>query len=371
MLWRWPHMNCSEDAVRESGSYSRQQSGTGDVAQTVSTRICPASSRSAQKECNSGRHRNYPAVRRIRNSEKVRGGAGARRGSSGYSSNRTEDGVPDGSFAWETPQCVGCCVETSWANRAIARSLTEQRVRAVPVRVEDLLRQSRDARVEGLVYDLAPWTTMAWHGFRYLTDGRPELPVLLYLPPTGSAFAVLGELPNTDRVRIQVQGRDAQSLQSLKSSVSWLITSSPRLEVMALIRLTVSKLPSTAYLFAHQVLIMLGAGCRPSVFSVARTLGVCSRTVERRLAHAHMPPPKRLLDWITLLYIGAVAVSTHKSICQSATSVGLSSNDIYRIRRRLLGSWNGRPLGIRAFWSELLGAFALEVNGSRSLGSRS
>ena len=279
--------------------------------------------------------------------------------------------MPDRSFASEAPRRVGCCVETNWADRAITRSLAELGARSVSVRMEDLLRQSRDARVGGLVYDLAPWTTLAWHRFRCLAERRPELSVLLYLPPTGSAFAVLGELPRGDRVRIQVQGRDAGSLRSLKDSASWLIDSSLHLEVMALIRLTVGNLPSTAYLFAHQVLVMLGAGYRPSVSSIARTLGVCSRTIERRLAHAQMPPPKRLVDWITMLYVGTLAVSAGKSIRQSATRIGLSSNDIYRIRRRLLGPQDRRPVAIQTFRNELLGAFALEVNESRQLSSNS
>ena len=275
--------------------------------------------------------------------------------------------MPDWSVAQETLRCVGCCVETSWADRAIARFLREQRVRSVPLKVEDLLRQSPDRRVSGLVYDLAPWTPVAWHRFRNLTERRPELPVLLYLPPTGTAFSALGGLSHTERVRIQVQLRDGQSLRCLKDSVWWLISSGPRLEVMALLGPTVNNLSSTTYLFVHQILVMLGAGCRPSVLSVARTLGVCPRTIERRLAHAHLPPPKRLIDWITILYICTVAASSGASICQSATGVGLSSNDVYRIRRRLLGPRHRRPAAIQTFRDQLLGAFALEVNEWRQL----
>ena len=273
----------------------------------------------------------------------------------------------DWSVGRETLRCVGCCVETSWADRAIARSLTEQRVCSVPLKVGNLLRQSPDTRVSGLVYDLAPWTPVAWRRFQNLTERRPELPVLLYLPATGPAFSALGGLPRTERVRIQVQLRDAQSLRCLKDSVSWLINSGPRLEVMGLLDSTVNNLPSTAYLFVHQVLVMLGAGCRPSVLSIARTLGVCSRTIERRLAHAHMPPPKRLLDWITMLYIATVAVSSGASICRCAAGVELSSNDVYRIRRSLLGPRSRQPAATQTFRDQLLRALALEVNGSRQL----
>lgn len=260
-----------------------------------------------------------------------------------------------------SPRTVGCCVAVGWADRAVTSALRDQQVRPVRMGVEELLSGSSPVRMSGLVYDFAPWTAEAQRRFRKLVATVPELPILLYLPPTGSAFAALGCLPPAERVRLQVQGRDSESLRCLTDEVRWLLNARPRLQVLASLDFVIDSMESTAFLFAHQVLAMLGAGQRPRVHIVANTLGVSERTVARRLAQNGLPPPKRFLDWLTMFQVVAVAATADISIRRAGRRAGLSSNDLYRIRCRLLGSCPSRSCAVE-LRDLLLRGLALEVH---------
>ena len=83
-------------------------------------------------------------------------------------------------------------------------------------------------------------------------------------------------------------------------------------------------------------------GRPPKVEALAQRAGLRLRALERVMRRAGLPPPKRLADWITLLYVEVMRAQGHATSA-AARRLGLLDGDLYRLRRRLLPdlSWRG------------------------------
>jgi AraC-like DNA-binding protein len=251
---------------------------------------------------------------------------------------------------------VGVCVASDWAGRAVCRALRD--AGAVPVPVESSAITPRAlAGSAALVYDLNPWTPTAADRFAGLVDGRP---VLLYLPPNGPAFTTYSRLPKAGDIRVQVQSRDADSMAHLREAAVDLVRAVPRVWIMDDLKRAVPNLSSAAYLFGHRALGVLGAGRRPSVAALARALGLSRRTLERRFLADGLPTPKALLDRLTLEHLRHVSGVQQRSLSRVATDLGLTANDLYRLRKRVSHRWE-RVEG------ERLTSQAVELPSGRSL----
>lgn len=204
-----------------------------------------------------------------------------------------------------------------------------------PVRVEGLgERPSRREMGNALVYDLSPWDRGATASLRAYTT-RVGAPVLLYLPPTGSAFAALSGVEQRDGMELQVQCRDQESLQHLREAARRLVAAIPRVRVMDCLAHCLPNISSAAFLFAHRTLAILASGRRPTVTAIARGLGLSARTLQRHFARENLPCPKALLDTLTLAHVHAVAGCRHVSVAQAAAESGMNDNDLYRLRKRV------------------------------------
>jgi len=238
---------------------------------------------------------------------------------------------------------VAVSVACGWAARAVTHALRAAGAEPVEAQHPCSIRHAA-ARPAGLVDDLSPWDRTA--GERV---GRYEgqTPILLYLPPTGVAFAALSHVPNLGEVRLQVQSRDGDSLAHLEQAVGGLVRDIPRVHIMTLLTEAMPTMSSAAFLFAHGALRVLGSGHVPTVGSVARALAVSPRTLQRTFTTDGLPAPKAFLDWLTLAYVHVVMGTGCVSMARAASESGLTSNELYRTRKRVarLLSRNGNPLG--------------------------
>jgi AraC-like DNA-binding protein len=225
-------------------------------------------------------------------------------------------------------------VEPGWAARAACHAVRE--VGATPVvGASYAVPLPRPSPPAALVYDLSPWdpTAVAYLERRALAAER--IPILLYLPPTGAAFAALSRLPRTGYLGVQIQARDAESLDHLRAAATELVLAIPRVRILRRLTETVPGLSGAAVRFGQRALRALGAGQRPTVQSVARGLGVSSRTLQRRFQDDGLPAPKAFLDWLTLQYLQAEAESREVTAARVAARSGITSNDLYRMRKRV------------------------------------
>jgi AraC-like DNA-binding protein len=184
------------------------------------------------------------------------------------------------------------------------------------------------------VYDLSPWDSSALAFLRQRSAALATAPILLYLPPTGAAFAALAHVPKSEYTGLQVQARDGNSLRHLHDATNTLVNGLPRVHIMRQLTEAIPDLSGVARLFAHRALRILGSGQRPTVAAIARGLGLSPRTLQRRFAADGLPPPKALLDGLTLAHVDAVARMQNLSVARAAARAGLTSNDLYRLRKR-------------------------------------
>ena len=225
-------------------------------------------------------------------------------------------------------------VESAWAAQAACHAVRD--VGATPVvGASYAVPLPRPSPPAALVYDLSPWDPAA---VAYLERRRREaerIPILLYLPPTGAAFSALSRVPRSGYLGVQIQARDAESLDHLRAAATELVLAIPRVRILRFLTEAAPPLSSAALLFGQRALRVLGAGQRPTVASVARGLGLSSRTLQRRFQADGLPAPKAFLDWLTLLYVRTVAESRQVTAARVAACAGITSNDLYRMRKRV------------------------------------
>lgn len=240
---------------------------------------------------------------------------------------------------------IDVCVKCGWANRAVSHLL--QRADATPVPVDITPgAELQTPPSAALVYDLNPWDRTAVEWLAERADEGESTPVLYYLPPTGAAFATLEAVPKGRDMYLQIQCRDGESLRHLKHAARALVRSVPRMRIMDALAASLPHPSSSTFLFGHRALVMLAAGQRPTVESVARGLGLSARSLQRRLAADGLVGPKPLLDWLTFAHIHVVAASRQCTPAKSAAQSGLTGNDLYRLRKRVRGlcAQEGTPL---------------------------
>ena len=259
-------------------------------------------------------------------------GYAAQRAAAGPESRSCCLGLRTGSRPWPAPR-VDVAVTCEWAGRAVSRALREAGALPIPARVPP----ARDAPAQhgvALVYDLSPWDRTAVELLQTYR-ARVRGPVLLYLPPTGSAFAALSAVRSDGQFEIQIQSRSEECLEHLQNAARQLVGGVPRVRIMSLMSGSFPGMSSAAFLFGHRALAVLGSGHRPTVGTLARALGFSPRTLQRRFAAEGLPSPKTLLDWLTLAHVQATAETLEVSLAKAAARSKLTGNDLYRLRKRV------------------------------------
>ncbi|HEX9728285.1 MAG TPA: hypothetical protein VGA37_07270 [Gemmatimonadales bacterium] len=224
-------------------------------------------------------------------------------------------------------------IESEWAGRAAVHALKDAGAFPVTLPWSAISAEGLSGSA-ALVYDLCPWTPAVEHRFDSLAGSIPGVPILLYLPPTGSAFAAYARASRHPHVQVQVQSRDGASLECLRDAACGLLRSVPRVRIMNHLSDAVPSLSSAAYLFGHRALSILGSGRRPRVGEIATALHLSARTLQRRFKDDGLPHPKSLLDWLTIMHLHCAAETQELSVARVASRAGLSANDLYRLRRR-------------------------------------
>jgi len=241
-------------------------------------------------------------------------------------------GFATGSGPWPAPR-VDVAVSCQWAGRAVSRALRE--AGALPITTNGLPAGAPPTQCGvALVYDLSPWDSTAVELLQNYS-ARNQGPVLLYLPPTGSAFAALSSIRPDCRFEVQIQSRSEECLEHLARAAHQLVGGVPRVRIMNLMSQSFPRMSSAAYLFGHRALAVLGSGQRPTVGAIARALGFSPRTLQRHFATEGLPGPKALLDWLTLAHIKASSETLEVSPARAAARARLTGNDLYRLRKRV------------------------------------
>ena len=190
-----------------------------------------------------------------------------------------------------------------------------------------------------LVYDLAPVTDASVDLIHTLRSRHPWLPILLYPPLREGVVPLIlaaGQIPG---VKAKGQCLDSLEPQRLRAFIRDALASAPASRIGTMVSLLITGAPPRLLAFAQVALRRLGArnpASSRTVGAIASELGMTPRTLQRAVPDDTLPPPKELLDWLTLLFITKVASWSGVSLRTVARDFRIDPNTFYRLRRRLM-----------------------------------
>ena len=253
---------------------------------------------------------------------------------------------------------IGCAVTNDWAFRCSTRLVEQEGGHIVAAQTAEVANRAAPSYA-ALIYDLAPWDERALARIDHLRSLRPELPLLLYLPPVSPAVSLVPSCGRLTNVRLRMQERHGDGVKGLQQDVRWLLRSVPVREIMTQVADALPEVSSLTTLFSHHVLRRLSVKRRATVTSAARALGLSKRTLERRMRNDRLPPPKEIIDWLTILHVSLIAARSSLSVSRVARSIQMNPNDLYRIKKRLADRTpRGRLACSSDLYSTTLAAFA-------------
>lgn len=236
---------------------------------------------------------------------------------------------------------VGYCVADPEGSAAIVRAIND--CGAITIRLTpDALRQQAPlvGGLDALVYDLEPWDSTAVDIMVALREARPSLPILLCLPPAPIHPQLLISLGSIPGLVACNQYCDSTKFAGLREQVTSLLTRVPCCQLRALVLRVCGNLPQPVVAFVDVALTSIRermgrSGQDLRVLTLANQSRSELRHLEQICRDLHLPTPKRLMDWTRYLFVNLEALEAESSVCRVAASLGIDSNALYRMRRRL------------------------------------
>ncbi len=231
---------------------------------------------------------------------------------------------------WGHIPIVGIC----FADPAVA-SLLRGLVRERGAATRDVtLDVSRGACSAAVIHDLSPWTDASIERFCTFHQRSPQVPVLLYVPADHARASMIGACAALRGVRLEVHKPATKERSILRQHVAWLLTAAPQQQLLHILRLLYPQASPRLSSFFRRALEQVSHGSVMPLTGVAESasaLGISRRSLERE-----MPRPKRMLLWVSLLYVMLVARLSGQTPADSAETLGLARKRFYELRRTLL-----------------------------------
>lgn len=234
------------------------------------------------------------------------------------------------------------CIEDPAARRVACLGLAQEGQGSVSLPLSRLVATIAQAsEIDGVVYDLAPWDLSARRTIQAIRDQAVLWPVILYPPcRPGIESVITSETARFPAVVTKLQFHDGAELQRLREIVRSVISETPVRQLTALVRALVPDLPP-AYRdlpgLVFRTLSRRSLSGGPVVGTLAAELGVSTRSLERTADLHGLPRPKEMVSLLTLLF---VAFCETKGVVSTTRSLGISAQQLYRLRRRF------RPLAL-------------------------
>ncbi len=263
---------------------------------------------------------------------------------------RTDVGLPHPS----TP--VICCMRSAELTDVVVRAVVEAGGIPRPGFWSDLSRLD-GTLCSGLIYDLTPYDRRALDLITAIRQQCPWLPIMLYVAPTETALAAIPFVQGLDNVRVLVQSAVRTDHFEFTREVRRFVNELPLNRAVSMIEEVIPDKTPALRSYLRGALRSLERGERVRVDCAAAGLGVTARTFQRRLKLQHLPNPKEMLDWATLIYAAFLSDLAHMPVSRIARRFGLTSHDLYRLRSRLTPK-AGIRLSARSQLDTVVRAFA-------------
>lgn len=240
---------------------------------------------------------------------------------------------------------VACVVGDAHAQPVVVHAVVfgGARPTVVPPSLSQIDEYARSC--SALVWDGAPWDHDAVSFLEGLAQRRPDLPVLVLLPPSGQALRFVSLCPRQPGVQLSVFDNHTSRPDHIAKAVGALLAGLPPFVVTK----AIGRFGGNPWLRRALwcALTQVGRGARPTVPECAEAVGCSPRTLERLLRSAQFPTPKELIDWATALHMKHAEMTTGHRPADLGRAIGLTGNDVYRIRQRLAQRVDVEPRTIR------------------------
>ncbi len=236
----------------------------------------------------------------------------------------------------DSPLQFGCCISEGNPRELVTRAVGDIGGEAVNIGWESM-HHRKACGWDAVVYDLAPWDKRSQSTIRTIIEACPTAPILLYAPVRpGIGSLLCDRWP--DRVGIKLQFEDPEEATRLYDQMRVLLGRIPLQHIGSIFGALFPELPNRVSTYIRLAIRELGdAGqVSPNVSSLAYSMEVSLRTLERSWAGLRIPSPKELLDWIMLLYITLAGESTCIPVGAAGRVIGLDAAAICRLRKRLV-----------------------------------
>ncbi len=169
----------------------------------------------------------------------------------------------------------------------------------------------------------------------------PDRPLVLCLPgPMAQRVRMLSSVGHSSPVVLWLAegGISERGATAIATVVAQLLARAPEFLIRALVDLTSADSLADVTALTETLLDRLRTGGTdaPTPSALAARCDLPLRRLQRACRRAGLPPPQRLLEWLTLIYVLAAADWEGMSIAKAAASSGISDKHLRHLRSRLL-----------------------------------
>lgn len=235
---------------------------------------------------------------------------------------------------------VICCLADDALFNRVSSALAGQGLQTVRWTHADEATAARLPDGVALIHDLdAPGGGIAADTFHDWRSAHPGRPVLLYYRPTMEVAPLVGELATLGGVVAWAQTPNVlDESRQFAQLTRQMLSRVPHLLVRAVLDTIRPAAPAAVGMFVDALVYRLErreAGA-PGVADVAAEAGVRPWAVRRACRAARLPTPEPLVEWLTFIYVIALADWERISITQAAITVGLTEKYMRGLRVHLL-----------------------------------
>lgn len=197
----------------------------------------------------------------------------------------------------------------------------------VRITLDEAQTMARRPHVVSMIYDLAAPTPEAAVDTVYRWRNiYPRRPLLLYYPPSVATAGLVGQLGHLPGVIAWAQAPNlADEGGQLGRLVRELLARTPDLLIRTLMNAIRPTVPAAVTTFLDALLNRLERGGEgvPTLSDLADQRGFQSWRVRRACLSTALPTPELLIEWVTLIYVIALADWDGQSIARAGEGGGL------------------------------------------------
>jgi len=263
---------------------------------------------------------------------------------------------------------IACCVGSRSVQQTVVTTLRRCNYEAIEISASSLFSALQREHACALLDDLYPWDETGVARIQLVRREYPDLPILLY-PPARPGIAELltacTRIPGVHAELQQLPGtRDPDRLRFMMKKV---LEEGPRIRLLRMLRTIIQNAPSRMWAFSELALSSIGHQQTTHCLTVSKLafqLGFSPRTLERSWCNEAIPGPKEMLEWLALLLAALLAAQSGVTVARAARTLGMDSQQLYRIRQRLLPT---KCDAARASFDAIFLAFADRCNRTTKL----